>query len=139
MSDPEAAREHSRGGRASWAGRVLPAAVYLALVFVGGLLPGPALPATGGVNDKLAHLLAFAAAVPLIARAHAYLRPRDTPRKRLVVSAAVASAAGALLELGQAALPYRSAEVADLLADACGATAAALLLGLLAAPRLPPA
>jgi VanZ family protein len=93
------------------------------------LLPSSYVPdfdrASGWDLDKAAHVFFF---LVLAALAVAPARAR---MRHPVVAAAVASCLyGAVLELLQAALGWRSAELADLLADGLGSTfgAAAALL-----------
>jgi VanZ family protein len=91
-------------------------AVWIVAICAGSLWPlsGPVMP--GG--DKIQHLLGYAGLAFLAAQA---FRPR--PAVWLF-----ASSIGILLEFAQALTPWRSFEVADMLANALGA-----LLGLLAA------
>jgi VanZ family protein len=69
--------------------------------------------------------------VPLLGRAVYYVRPSLTLPVRLGVSAASSSGIGALLEIWQAILPHRDADLLDWVADSIGAaTAGVMLLGL---------
>lgn len=101
---------------------------WTALIFIGGSvkLPGPALapPAIGW--DKIAHLLGFFLTQRIAARA---LR-HDLGGKALrvaVYGGLVSVALGGLLELYQATLPHRSADVWDFVADSIGAGLGVLL------------
>ena len=89
---------------------------WIVAICAGSLWPlsGPVVPA----GDKVQHLLGYAGLAFLAAQA---FRPR--PAIWLF-----ASSIGILLEFAQALTPWRSFEVADMLANAFGA-----LLGLLAA------
>jgi VanZ family protein len=71
--------------------------------------------------DKAAHVVVFFVLAALaVAPARARLR-------RPVVAAALASVAyGAMLELVQTAIPWRSGELGDLLADGVGSTLGAM-------------
>lgn len=108
-----------------------PAAAYVVIIFIGGSLSGG--DAYGTMTDKQLHAVAFGVMVPLLARAVHYLRPALILPARLGVSAASSSAIGALLELWQAILPHRDADVLDWVADSIGAVAAGGMLVALAA------
>ena len=83
-------------------------------------------------------LLALVFMVPLVLRALLYYR-REAPRGRLLlVSMALASLAGALLEFWQSFLPYRSADVLDWVADTVGALIAGALVALFWRTEPPP-
>ena len=73
----------------------------------------------------------------LVVLAIGWIWPAASRKARLVGAAAASILAGGLLEAVQSLLPYRSAELLDFVADAGGAVAVALLLGLIL--RLPPA
>jgi len=93
------------------------ALLYFGLINVGPLPPVPVV-----ATDKLIHALCFGGLEVLIEWAAAAL-----PRRRRAVTAVLLTVLlGGILELVQAGLPYRSAEVADLIADALGACVAAL-------------
>ena len=111
--------------RGGYALNVVPATLYLFLLFVGGVLPGTVQPQGVG-NDKLLHALAFGAAVPLVVRSLAWLRPDLERIPRIVWAGVVATAAGGLLEVVQAFLPHRTAELLDFVADGVGALLFAL-------------
>lgn len=107
-----------------------PAVAYVAIIFVGGSLSGGETYVT--MTDKQLHAVAFGVMVPLLARAVHYLRPALGLPARLGVSAAASSGIGALLELWQAILPHRDADVLDWVADSMGAVAAGGMLVALA-------
>lgn len=115
---------------------VLPALLWTLAIFVGGSIgtsqPNPPI----GIGfDKVQHMLAFFALQVLSFRALRYGLP-ERPRTRLLWLGALTSLlVGIALELFQLGLPNRSAEVADAVADAIGASTAALLFGWL---RWPP-
>jgi VanZ family protein len=91
------------------------------VIVVLSLQPQPELPA--GLSDKLLHFIAYAV---MAAMAAGFCH---VPR-RLAAWAVVTVALGGAVELAQGLLPWRSAELADLAADAGGA-GAGWLLGLL--------
>jgi len=102
---------------------VAPAIVYTVLVFVGGSLEAaPAPPDVGIVpGDKLMHFVAFAGLALLILRAVRWELPLSRFSSQLVLATLMASALGGLLELWQAALPHRDADVFDWVSDTLGA------------------
>ncbi len=108
---------------------VMPAALYVVAVFIGGALRhGPPLPPTGPLpQDKVFHFLAFGMMLFIVLRALRFVFEELPLVRQIVIGVAVVSALGALLELVQAALPYRDAEVLDWVADTLGALAAAAI------------
>ena len=106
----------------SFAVNVLPALLYAAAIFYGGLIRMGALPQVGFVaTDKLLHASAFAGLALLLARASHWVWPASPLRTILFRGAFGASAAGLLLELCQAFTPYRSADPWVWVADTIGA------------------
>jgi VanZ family protein len=100
-----------------------PALLYVIIVFVLG--SARELPQPHVANwDKFEHAAGFALMQVVLARA---LAGRSTlgSGKRLVLAAVLASALGALLEVYQMALPWRSADVRDWMADTIGVVIAA--------------
>lgn len=110
---------------------LLPAALYLALLFWAGLIPLKSLPGPDfELADKMWHLLAFGGLTALLSRVLHYFR---RPLPRAMTTAALLSAGlGGLLELLQSLTPYRSADFADLAADVLGAALAYVMLRWLA-------
>ncbi|HEY3664961.1 MAG TPA: VanZ family protein [Polyangiaceae bacterium] len=106
----------------SFAVHVGPALLYIGAIFYGGLIRMRALPEVGFVpTDKLLHAAAFAGLAFLLLRAAVFGMPRAAARRQLSFAALGASAVGALLEICQAFVPYRSADVLDWVADTVGA------------------
>ena len=98
---------------------------------------GPDLGLDFVFKDKVLHLVAFAGFEVLAWRALRYLRPEWGVGWLLVGSCALAIAAGALLEIWQAVLPTRQAELLDWVADSLGALLAAAALWRVAKARQP--
>ena len=123
MSEPPDQPE-SRGG---FFVRVVPALLYVATIFYGGLMRpgggGPAFPHA----DKALHAIAFGMMQVVVLRALRYLLPGLGFRKQNLGAFALVVAAGGLLELAQLSSAFRSAEWLDLLADAVGAGLVALV------------
>ncbi|WP_159397089.1 VanZ family protein [Sorangium cellulosum] len=111
----------------------MPAALYTIALFYGGCadIGLPTMPEVP--FDKITHFGAFLGLEWLLELALA--EAAAAPRRRAAVT--MSAGAGGLLELAQAALPYRSAEWLDLLADSLGALAGAWLLMLLVRWRTP--
>ena len=112
--------------------QLLPALLYVVLIFVAGGVNwsgagGMELPA-GIPPDKLFHALGFAGLVPVLNWGLAGIALPSTRRRRVWVAVLGSTLAGALLELYQTALPHRSAEWLDLVADAVGALLAGVCL-----------
>lgn len=99
--------------------RLLPALAYATWILRAGVsVPGPDVP---GINDKLAHLIGFfVLSVLLIPASRVFFEARAR-RQRTALVVGGSLLVGGLLELWQSFLPYRSAELLDLLADALGA------------------
>ncbi|WP_437734443.1 VanZ family protein [Sorangium sp. So ce1335] len=116
----------------AWARRA-PAVLCTAAIFYFGCA-NIGLPRVPEVPvDKLTHFAAFLGLEWLFELA--LFGVAAAARRRAAV--AMSAGAGGLLELAQAALPYRTAEWLDLVADTLGALAGAGLLVLLARWRPP--
>jgi hypothetical protein len=109
----------------SFATHVAPALLYAGAIFYGGLIRMAALPEVGFVaTDKLMHAGVFGGLALLLVRAARFCMPLSSLPKHLLVGAFGASVLGALLEICQAFVPYRSADVWDWVADTVGAVLA---------------
>jgi VanZ family protein len=112
----------------------LPALLYIGLVFVGGSLPTQ--PKIGlAHSDKALHLVVFGGLALVLFRAIRHERREMRLGQQLWMAALGASLVGALLEVYQLALPYRSGEVLDWVSDTIGAALAALGVAILARHR----
>ena len=108
---------------------VLPALGYTVGIFVAGSLPqGIDAGLDFDYQDKVLHLVVFGGLVVLADRALAVLLPRQRQSTRLWLALATSLAVGGLLELWQALLPSRRAELGDWLADALGALLATFVV-----------
>jgi VanZ family protein len=112
---------------------VLPALVWTLAIFIGGSsgVPQPKID-VGLPTDKVNHVAAFLGLQLLSYRALRYLRPERARVRSRWLAALAAVFVGIALELYQLGLPDRSAEVADVMADAVGAVVGALALTLFA-------
>jgi VanZ family protein len=115
---------------------VLPAPLYLAALFWGGLAPLKSLPGPQFEwVDKVWHLGAFAGLAVLSSRAmrHFGRSPALAARDSMLLAVAL----GGLLEVFQSLTPYRSADIWDWIADTIGAVLAYGILRGLELPRKP--
>jgi len=106
---------------------VIVAARALLVVGIAGvtwtsLAPADRLPSTANVSDKLLHFGAYALLGVVAALAQR--------RNRIVVTIALLTAFGFLIEVLQSRTGYRDFELRDLLADALGAAFGVLLVAL---------
>jgi VanZ family protein len=100
--------------------------MYAGFVFYAGLIRLPMLPEVGFVaTDKLLHALVFGGLALLSARALHWWKPGLALGKKLIGGSVGSSLVGLLLELCQACVSYRSADVWDWVADTFGALLAA--------------
>lgn len=101
---------------------VAPAIVYVVAVFYLGSVAMDPLPGMSFAwKDKLLHALVFAGMQLSLARAMRFVWPSWSLVEVAGRSTVTAIACGGALELWQAALPHRSAEWFDWLADGVGA------------------
>jgi len=125
---PEPESAGAQGIRGGFLVNVAPALVWAIAIFIGGG-PGVRQPSIDLIPiDKFEHALAFCGLQVLGFRALRYELPNRS-RPALLWSAALISVLfGIALEVYQLALPDRSAEVADAVADAIGAVLGATVL-----------
>ncbi len=107
-----------------------PALAYTAFIFYAGSVDVPPPPFDPGViePDKILHALAFGLLAWLSYRALRFELPSLGVRKQALYGALVSCLVGGILELYQSALPNRSADLIDFVADALGAFASAWLV-----------
>jgi VanZ family protein len=86
------------------------------------------------MSDKAAHVIAYAALGASLVRALAGGRASAMTARRIGLAALIAVLYGASDEIHQMFVPNRTPELLDLVADACGGLAGAVLLA--AAARL---
>jgi len=111
--------------RRGFATQVLPAVAYtIALFCIGASHASLNISQDFVPQDKLNHFGAFGLLVWLAYRAIRFERTTASSGRIIWASIAVSSAMGVLLELWQMFFPYRSAEVADWVADTLGALVA---------------
>lgn len=107
-----------------------PALAYTVFIFYAGSVDVPPPPFDPPLvePDKIFHALAFAFLSWLAFRALRFELPALPVRRQALYGALVACLVGGLLELYQAALPNRTADLVDFAADALGAFGAAWLV-----------
>lgn len=116
-------------GRPGFFLHTVPAVLYVLAVFYAGTLGRPPLPDVGGLpQDKIVHFFAFGLMQVVIYRSVRFELAEIGLDRQLVVALVSTSGVGALLELVQATLPHRSAELLDWLADTAGALLALFIM-----------
>lgn len=101
---------------------VAPALLCVAVIFwLGSIRTAIEIPQELFAKDKVNHFVAFGVLALLSLRAFRFEFTRLSGWRLIAVSVASSSLVGALLELWQSLLPYRSAEVLDWVADTLGA------------------
>lgn len=119
-------RERDERPRAGFFVYVMPAIVYVGAIFYGGSMATAAMPDVELISaDKLMHALAFGGMHLVLLRALRFELPRMALARQNLVTLGLTSLLGALLEFYQMALPHRSAELLDWIADTLGALLAA--------------
>jgi hypothetical protein len=129
--------EEERPRRGFWL-HVGPAVLYVIAVFWGGSVGMAAMPGAELLTaDKLLHALAFGGMHLVLLRAVRFELPHVAFGRQNLLALAATSALGGLLELHQMALPHRSAELYDWVADTLGALAVAGVVQLFARRACP--
>jgi VanZ family protein len=108
---------------------VAPAVVYVACVFVVGLLPRtPEAPPIVPYFDKVAHFVVFGLMQWVLLKPVRFMWSERSLDWQLRWTLLVVVMLGAVLELAQSLTPTRSMEMLDWVADSLGALLVALLL-----------
>ena len=110
----------------------------MAVIYWASSLSDPGAP-PGGLSDKAAHIIVYAALGATLVRALAGAAAAGLTWRRVLIAAIVGTLYGVSDELHQHFVPGRHAEWLDLVADAAGSFAGAALLAVAARafPRLP--
>lgn len=106
-----------------------PVIIVMALIFSASSISDPGAP-PGGMSDKAAHFLAYAALGASLMRALAGGRTAGMTVRRIGLATLLATLYGASDEVHQMFVPGRTPEVMDLVADAWGAAAGAVLVAI---------
>lgn len=104
-----------------------PVLVVMALIFTASSMSDPGAP-PGGLSDKGAHIISYAALGASLIRALAGGRSAAMTPRRILLAIAFATLYGVSDEVHQSFVPDRTPDVMDLAADALGATAGAIIL-----------
>ncbi len=107
----------------------LPVALWAALIFVLSSIPGTRLPKIDlPQSDKMVHALVYGMLGALLQRAQDMTVSRGRRRANLIATILLVTAYGVSDEIHQLWTPNRSADWRDVIADACGGTAGALVV-----------
>ncbi|HEU4891755.1 MAG TPA: VanZ family protein [Vicinamibacterales bacterium] len=108
-----------------------PVLLVMGLIFFFSSLPDPGGP-PGGISDKTAHVLIYAALGASLVRALAGGRITAMTLTRILFAAALGTLYGVSDEIHQHFVPPRTPDILDVAADAVGALVGAMLMTLLA-------
>ena len=114
----------------------LPLILYCLLIFIQSANPSPEQIPSFRFADKLLHFTAYAFMGVLFYRAYQTLKLKDNLRMLMLLSAVSASLYGISDEIHQYFVPFRQAEVADVIADTIGAFSGVYLYQLLIVSRI---
>ena len=114
----------------------LPLILYCLLIFIQSANPSPEQIPSFKFVDKLLHFSAYAIMGILFYRAYQTLKIKDNLRLLMLMSAVSASLYGISDEIHQSFVPFRQAEVADVIADIIGAFTGVYLYQLLIVSRM---
>jgi len=99
----------------------LPLILYCLLIFIQSANPSPEQIPSIPFVDKVLHFTAYAIMGILFYRAYQTLRIKDNIQLLMLLSVVSASLYGISDEIHQSFVPFREAEVADVIADIIGA------------------
>ena len=108
-----------------------PVLLVMGLILYFSSLPDPGGP-PGGISDKTAHFLIYAALGASMVRALAGGRSAAMTVPTILTAITLATLYGVSDEIHQAFVPPRTPDILDIAADAAGACAGAIVLTLLA-------
>ena len=115
----------------------LPPILYCLLIFVQSANPSPEQIPSFKFVDKVLHFAAYAIMGVLFYRAYQKtLKIKDNLRMLMLLSAASASLYGISDEIHQSFVPFRDAEVSDVIADTIGAFSGVYLYQFLIVSRM---
>ena len=108
-----------------------PVLLVMGLIFFFSSLPDPGGP-PGGISDKTAHVLIYAALGASLVRALAGGRITAMTLTRIVLAAALGTLYGVSDEIHQHFVPPRTPDILDVVADSIGAILGAIVMTLVA-------
>ena len=113
----------------------LPLILYCLLIYIQSANPSPKQIPSFPFVDKVLHFAAYGIMGILFYRAYQTLRIKDNIQMLMLLSVVSASLYGISDEIHQSFVPFRDAEVADVIADIIGAFSGVYLYQLLMAVR----
>lgn len=102
-----------------------PVAAVMAAIYIGSSMSDLGAP-PGGLSDKAAHVVAYAALGAALMRALAGGRVAAMTARRVLTATLLATLYGVSDEVHQSLVPGRTPDVLDLVADLCGGLAGAI-------------
>ena len=114
----------------------LPLILYCLLIYIQSANPSPEQIPSFPFVDKVLHFLAYGIMGILFYRAYQTLRIKNNIQMLMLLSVVSASLYGISDEIHQSFVPFREAEVADVIADMLGAASGVLLYQLLVVSRI---
>ena len=114
----------------------LPLILYCLFIYIQSANPSPEQIPIFPYVDKVLHVTAYGILGILFYRAYQTLRLKDNIKMLMFLSVVSASLYGISDEIHQSFVPFREAEVADVIADILGAASGVLLYQLLVVSRI---
>jgi VanZ family protein len=114
----------------------LPLILYCLFIYIQSANPSPEQIPSFPYVDKALHLVAYGIMGILFYRAYQTLRIKNNIQMLMLLSMVSASLYGVSDEIHQSFVPFREAEVADVIADIIGAVSGVLLYQLLVVSRI---
>jgi VanZ family protein len=114
----------------------LPLILYCLLIYIQSANPSPEQIPSFPFVDKVLHFVAYGIMGILFYRAYQTLRIKNNIQMLMLLSVVSASLYGISDEIHQSFVPFREAEVADVIADMLGAASGVLLYQLLVVSRI---
>jgi VanZ family protein len=114
----------------------LPLILYCLFIYIQSANPSPEQIPSFPFVDKVLHFLAYGIMGILFYRAYQTLRIKNNIQMLMLLSVVSASLYGISDEIHQSFVPFREAEVADVIADMLGAASGVLLYQLLVVSRI---
>jgi VanZ family protein len=114
----------------------LPLILYCLFIYIQSANPSPEQIPSFPFVDKVLHFVAYGIMGILFYRAYQTLRIKNNIQMLMLLSVVSASLYGISDEIHQSFVPFREAEVADVIADMLGAAIGVLLYQLLVVSRI---
>jgi VanZ family protein len=114
----------------------LPLILYCLFIYIQSANPSPEQIPSFPFVDKVLHFVAYGIMGILFYRAYQTLRIKNNIQMLMLLSVVSASLYGISDEIHQSFVPFREAEVADVIADMLGAASGVLLYQLLVVSRI---